>query len=71
MTLMLYLNHGDKVDFGGGRTLFLSKFDGQMLHAVIPKPGRVLIFDHSIYHEGEEVSSGTKICVRTDVMFGN
>jgi hypothetical protein len=40
-----------------------------ILHPVVPKPGRVLIFDHDIYHVGEDILEGTKLCIRTDLMF--
>ena len=73
VTVMIYLNDGD-ADFEGGRTVFLDEqtwtpWANKIEHAIIPKPGRVLIFDHDMFHAGEEVISGTKICIRTDVMY--
>jgi hypothetical protein len=38
---------------------------------VDPKVGRVLIFQHAyLLHSGEKVTSGTKITMRTDIMYG-
>ena len=68
MTVMIYLNDGN-ADFEGGRTVFLNEWGNKIEHAIIPKPGRVLIFDHDMFHAGEEVISGTKICIRTVVMY--
>jgi hypothetical protein len=73
MSVMLYLNDGE-ADFQGGRTCLLREpkmadEEPAILHLVVPKPGRVLVFDHDIYHVGEHVLEGTKLCVRTDVMF--
>ena len=72
MTVMVYLNDGER-DFDGGRTFFLRESTGwgtpEIEHAIIPKPGRVLVFDHDVYHAGEDVASGTKHCIRMDVMY--
>ena len=37
--------------------------------AVVPKAGRVLVFQHDILHEGSTLVSGTKYAMRTDVMY--
>ena len=80
MTVLVYLNDGEE-DFKGGWTCFLdykeddyqkssrNESKANILHAVVPKPGRVLVFDHNVFHVGEDVTSGTKVCIRTDVMF--
>ena len=76
MTVMVYLDDGEK-DFDGGRTLFLRESTGwgflgdtlKIEHAIIPKSGRVLVFDHDMYHAGEDVAGGTKHCIRMDVMY--
>jgi hypothetical protein len=67
------LNDGEK-DLKSARTclLKLPKNNGEesaVLHPVVSKPGRVLIFEHDIYHVGEELTEGTKLCVRTDGMY--
>lgn len=67
VTVQLYLNGG----FGGGATTFLSQVDGKPDVPVVPKAGKVLIFEHRILHEGSEVTSGQKYCLRTDVMYGD
>ena len=79
MTVMVYLNDGDS--FEGGRTSLLkeeararwTEDDSlhKVEHSIVPRPGRVLIFDHNIFHVGEDVIKGTKLCIRTDVMYEN
>jgi len=37
---------------------------------VMPKCGRVLLFQHrNLLHSGDDVVSGTKLTVRTDLMY--
>ena len=36
---------------------------------VIPKIGRVLVFQHDIEHEGSLLVQGTKYTMRTDIMY--
>ncbi len=60
-TLILYLNH----DFDGGRTLFHVRPEV----AIDPLEGTALLFQHPILHEGEEVTSGTKYMLRTELMY--
>ena len=59
LTFMVYLN----ADFLGGRT----EFDPEP--RVEPRPGRALVFEHPIRHQGAEVLEGRKYVLRTDVMF--
>ena len=75
-TMVYYLNDGDE-DFSGGCTSFLRKPDRKSKSSslvaevsVVPKLGRVLVFDHDVWHTGDEVTDGVKLCVRTDVMYG-
>lgn len=72
-TLHLYLNDAvgkdGKQQLKGGATTF---FDGSMTHRidVMPKVGRVLLFQHrSLIHSGDDVVSGTKYTLRTDIMY--
>jgi len=69
VTCQLYLNDGEQ-DFQGGATSFLSMHgDTEERVEVVPKPGRVLLFQHGLYHEGSCVTAGRKYCIRTDVMY--
>jgi len=61
LTLLVYLNEG----FTGGATRFLD-IDAD----VRPTTGTALLFLHRVLHEGEEVSRGEKLVLRTDVMYG-
>ncbi|MEM6297427.1 MAG: 2OG-Fe(II) oxygenase [Bacteroidota bacterium] len=57
-TCLLYLNE----DFEGGQTTFIDQ-------VIQPKTGMALIFWHKLWHEGQEVTSGEKHVLRTDVMY--
>ena len=63
ITVQLYLNEG----FQGGETTFIGPKDERV--AVVPKPGKVLIFQHQLRHEGSLLKSGRKYSMRTDVMY--
>jgi len=72
-TLHLYLNDSDPEgpdgELLGGSTEFHS-MNMQRSYKVKPKIGRVLIFQHrGLLHSGEEVISGTKYTLRTDIMY--
>ncbi|TAE67729.1 MAG: oxidoreductase, 2OG-Fe(II) oxygenase [Bacteroidetes bacterium] len=58
LTFMIYLNEG----YEGGHTIFRE-------HNITPKKGMALIFHHKLYHEGDEVLSGIKYVLRSDVMY--
>ncbi|XP_033639086.1 uncharacterized protein LOC117299646 [Asterias rubens] len=64
ITVQIYLNEG----FQGGSTTFLSMDEFERVECV-PKTGRVLIFEHRIYHEGSLLKKGKKYAIRTDVMY--
>jgi hypothetical protein len=66
VTLQLYLNEG----YQGGETTFCDHSLGTKI-PVIPKPGRALIFDHRLVHEGSKLIDGIKYVIRTDVMYKN
>ena len=36
---------------------------------VVPRRGRVLLFQHNIWHEGERVESGCKLVLRSEIMY--
>lgn len=72
VTLQLYLNNcGPEADFMGGSTNFLNEKNKEEKYRVTPKAGSVLLFQHSIYHEGAEVTRGRKYAIRSDVMYTN
>ena len=57
-TFMVYLND----NFQGGDTTFRGL-------RVQPRQGMALLFLHSLYHEGSEVTQGVKYVLRSDVMY--
>ena len=72
-TLHLYLNDpkdkDGKVQLLGGATTFHSLNMIRDLD-VRPRAGRVLLFQHrSLLHSGEDVERGTKLTLRTDLMY--
>ena len=62
ITVQIYLNDVKEED--GGATTFIKD-----TYSVIPKVGRVLLFEHNIEHEGSLLNNGLKYCIRTDVMY--
>ena len=64
ITVQLYLNEG----FEGGETTFLGPTQQEKV-AVVPKIGKVLVFQHHLLHEGSLLKSGRKYSMRTDVMY--
>ena len=72
-TLHLYLNNAVSEDgqelLRGGATTFHS-WNMQKRIDIMPKCGRVLLFQHrGLLHSGDDVLSGTKLTMRTDVMY--
>jgi hypothetical protein len=72
-TLHLYLNdaegkNGTRQLEGGATTFFNWSMTQRM--DVVPKVGRVLLFQHrDLLHSGDDVIRGTKLTLRTDVMY--
>jgi hypothetical protein len=75
ITIQIYINEG----FEGGETTFykgntytyarhINDPDGSP-NPIVPKIGRVLVFQHDILHEGTLLISGIKYTIRTDVMY--
>lgn len=65
-TITIYLND----DFTGGSVKFLrSKEDPTAVYTYTPKKGDALIFNHDVYHEGEEVANNSKYIMRSCIMF--
>ena len=69
ITVQIYLNDLDEED--GGATTFTENAYNRIYkdYSVIPKVGRVLLFEHDIEHEGSILKNGLKYCIRTDVMY--
>ncbi|MTB50657.1 2OG-Fe(II) oxygenase [Lewinella sp. W8] len=57
-TFMVYLNEGMK----GGATRFRE-------YTIVPRTGKLLIFNHQLSHEGEQLREGIKYVLRSDVMY--
>jgi hypothetical protein len=57
----------------GGATAILRDMPGdaagRSLYSLQPREGDALVFDHSILHTGEVLRFGTKVLLRTDVMY--
>ena len=73
VTALLYLNgEGEGVGEGkpleGGHTFFLDD-GGQPVARVAPRKGSLLLFDHHLYHRGERVIRGDKLCLRSDLLY--
>lgn len=72
-TLHLYLNesnpHAPEGPLQGGATTFHSDNMQRRLD-VLPKIGRVLLFQHrGLLHSGDDVTGGIKLTMRTDLMY--
>jgi prolyl 4-hydroxylase len=60
LTFMVYLNEG----FGGGETDF-----PEQEQTVVPTTGTALLFQHMVLHAGNRVTAGTKLVLRSDVLY--
>lgn len=68
LTFMIYLN--DASEFKGGRTLFYESKDTETIWAAyLPKQGDLIVFDHNVWHEGEELTAGEKFVLRSDILY--
>ena len=69
ITVQIYLN--DLKEEDGGATTFIKDTYNRIYqdYSIIPKVGRVLLFEHDIEHEGSILKNGLKYCIRTDVMY--
>ena len=68
LTFMIYLN--DATEFSGGRTLFYrSKEDEAIWAEYQPVRGDLIVFDHRLWHEGEQLGSGEKFVLRSDILY--
>jgi hypothetical protein len=74
-TLHLYMNDREHQPKGetlsGGATTFWT-WSSEGRYDVDPKMGSILIFQHAdLLHSGDDLISGTKITLRTDLMYKN
>ncbi|KAK4555947.1 hypothetical protein LTR86_007167 [Recurvomyces mirabilis] len=69
-TLHLYLSQSEEgAELQGGATTFHS-LDMKSRLDVVPKAGRVLLFQHrGLLHSGDDVLGGTKYTMRTDLLY--
>lgn len=73
LTFMVYLTDGDT--FGGGDTLFYAagpqagEGKSNLVARVRPRAGSLILFDHGIWHAGEEVTRGIKHVLRSDLLY--
>ena len=73
LTFMVYLTDGD--DFEGGDTLFYAagpqagEGKSNLVARIRPRVGSLIVFDHHIWHAGEEVTRGIKHVLRSDLIF--
>ncbi|KAI5783023.1 hypothetical protein FPQ18DRAFT_358659 [Pyronema domesticum] len=69
LTFHVYLGPNGE-DCKGGATRFFFRDNEDSWNDVEPVQGRVLVFQHAhLMHSGEEMESGTKYTVRSDVMY--
>ncbi|KAF0686118.1 Aste57867_22083 [Aphanomyces stellatus] len=77
ITVLIYLNNGGGVDFDGGETIYLDPADPKIEEAacVVPKTGRVVLFEHCLFHAGaplkhlDDAIANRKYVMRTDILF--
>ena len=63
----MYLN--DNTKFTGGNTLFYtSKSARTPTKMIVPKKGKLVVFNHKIWHKGDTVYNGNKYILRSDFM---
>ncbi len=68
LTFMIYLNGAS--EFSGGRTLFYrSKDDPAIWAEYQPARGDLIVFDHRLWHEGEQLEAGEKFVLRSDILY--
>ena len=66
-TFLLYLN--DNSCFEAGATEFYTSKMAQFpVKTIVPKKGKLVVFDHQIWHTGARVTKGNKYILRSDIM---
>mmetsp|Transcript_122694 Transcript_122694/g.212140 ORF Transcript_122694/g.212140 Transcript_122694/m.212140 type:complete len:263 (+) Transcript_122694:59-847(+) len=67
LTVIIYLNGAGEMT--GGGTKFHAMRSAISPSVVRPLAGKMLCFDHQLYHEGEAIDTGIKYIMRTDIVF--
>ena len=65
-TFLLYLN-GEESFSGGNTEFFNSKYETKPCKTIIPQKGKLVIFDHKIWHKGAKITQGNKYILRSDI----
>ena len=72
LTVLIYLNDGGGIDFSGGETCYLDHNISRNIDSctkIVPSTGKVVIFEHDLFHSSIPLEYGTKYVLRTDVLF--
>ena len=72
LTVLIYLNDGGGIDFSGGETCYLDHHISRNIDSctkIVPSTGKVIIFEHDLFHSSIPLEVGTKYVLRTDVLF--
>lgn len=69
LTFMVYLN--DHTEFGGGHTRFFAgrRDTDAITSEVQPEAGTLIVFDHTLWHDGAPVTRGVKYVLRSDLLY--
>jgi len=65
ITVMIYLSASCE----GGATLLLDPSKKKKPLRVVPETGRILIFEHRVFHSGDSLLNGEKRALRMDVLY--
>ena len=82
LTVLIYLNDGNGVDFDGGETYYLdhhtsnprSNTDNNYSSSasstkIVPETGTAVVFEHGLFHSSAPLTFGRKHVLRTDILF--
>lgn len=72
LTVLIYLNDGGGEEFDGGETYYLDANSPEGVDTatkVTPATGKVVIFEHDLFHSSVPLKFGTKYVLRTDILF--
>ena len=72
LTVLIYLNDGGGDDFDGGETCYIDAISPKGIDTatkITPATGKVVVFEHDLFHSSVPLKFGTKYVLRTDVLF--